>query len=125
MNSLLNWIDVHLLGKKPFYWHIHHEILVETLEFPVKKRIEHILGKPWYEQPRRLRLFKPIKSRAAQQYMRRAYSPDMPIFNADQFIEEWHRQECPSCPWNGKTIFPELSDRYYRNGTFTINQALQ
>lgn len=124
MDSLLNWIDVHLLGKKPFYWHIHHEILVETLDFPVNLRIQHINDKPWYERPRRLRLFKPVKSRAAQQYMRRSYSLNT-IYRADKFVEEWHRQECHQCPWNGKTIFPELSDPYYNAGIFKFTEALQ
>jgi hypothetical protein len=32
------------------------------------------------------------------------------LINYKQEIEELHKQECPDCPWDGRTIFPEVSN---------------
>jgi hypothetical protein len=32
------------------------------------------------------------------------------LINYKQEIEELHKLECPNCPWDGHTIFPEVSN---------------
>jgi hypothetical protein len=153
-----------------FYWHIHHDLLVEPSD-NIEARIEYIkVAKPESEVPRCLRLLAEVKGElpysvvsmgiacreAEEKYHqcmtaeRKAYaamqksaflpeperpSPDMMllawqyaceatraatrrwnesliVFQAilDRCADEigkLHDAECPCCPWNGKTIFPE------------------
>ena len=51
--------------KKPkFYWHIHHNILMELLLEPIENRIKYIIeNKPKEEIELRLRLLKPVKGK--------------------------------------------------------------
>ena len=50
--------------KKLFYWHIHHEVLVEPLTEPLKNRIDYIKkNKPQEEVAVRLKLLKPVVGR--------------------------------------------------------------
>ncbi len=74
-----------------FWWHVHHEILVETLTEPVRARINYIKSdKPKNEVELRLQLMKPVLGK---------------IPSTDKGWEKLHKQECKKCPWNGKTIF--------------------
>ena len=75
-----------------FWWHVHHEKLVEHLTEPVRARINYIKeNKPEKEIETRLKLLKPVLGK---------------IPNDEKGWEKLHKQECKDCPWNGKTIFP-------------------
>ena len=50
--------------KTKFYWHIHHDILLEPLTEPLKNRIEYIKNnKSKNEIELRLKLLKPVKGK--------------------------------------------------------------
>ena len=50
--------------KTKFYWHIHHDILLELLIEPLKNRIKFIKeNKPKDEIELRLKLLKPVKGK--------------------------------------------------------------
>gem|GEM_PF-1547566 len=50
--------------KTKYYWHIHHEVLVEALTEPLENRIKYIKEeKPEDEIELRLRLIKPVKGK--------------------------------------------------------------
>src|SRR3990167_6081858 len=104
-----------------FYWHIHHEILVELLTEPLKNRIAYIKrNKPKGEIKLRLRLLRPVKGKLSKEVVKadqardKAYQArdkadqarDKAIEKHKDEIEALHKKECPKCPWNGKTIFP-------------------
>ena len=78
------------------YWHIHHDQLVENLTEPLKNRIKFIKEKkPEDERKLRLKLLKKVECK-----------PE----NYPTTLEGWgelHKKECPNCPWNGETIFPD------------------
>ena len=78
-----------------YAWHVHHEKLWEVLTEPIKNRIAYIKeNKPPAEQATRLRLLKLIKG-------------PLPDKMTEAAMDALHKQECPDCPWNGSTIFPE------------------
>jgi len=106
------------------YWHIHHDKLLE-FSGNIDKRIEYIkYGKPTEEIELRLRLLKPvkgklpdavIKARAACEKAWAAWEKawaacDETIQKYQSKIEALHTLECPGCPWDGETIFPERKD---------------
>ena len=75
-----------------FWWHIHHEKLVEYLTEPIRARINYIKKeKQKGEVALRLKLLKPVLGK---------------IPKTEKGWERLHKQECKNCPWNGKTIFP-------------------
>ena len=75
-----------------FWWHIHHEKLVEQLTEPIRARINYIKKeKPEDEVKLRLKLLKPVLGK---------------IPNTQKGWERLHKKECKNCPWDGKTIFP-------------------
>mgnify|MGYP001598955187 FL=1 len=100
-------------------WHVHHRTLVERLNGPsgLAERQRYIQKeKPQREKARRLRLLKVVKyqdlmsqlagypgyhsgalSRAAETAIKKALKAALKVL---------HAQECPNCPWDGKTIFP-------------------
>src|SRR3972149_6330565 len=119
---------------KPF-WHIHHEVLLEWSD-DIQERIDFIQAeKPKHEVEIRLRLLKPVqgalppkpvkagdargKAKAAYDKAKAAYDKDWDAFGKDwdayrkaydkylPQIEALHALECPDCPWDGFTIFPE------------------
>src|SRR3990170_2224375 len=107
---------------KPF-WHIHHEVLLEWSD-DIQERIDYIKAhKPPHEVETRLRLLKPVqgalppklvKAKAAYAKARDAYDKAKAAYNKayDEClpqIEALHALECPDCPWNGTTIFPETT----------------
>jgi len=103
-----------------WYWHVHHDRLVEWCT-DYDGRVEYIKAKkPAEEIETRLRLFKPVAGwiperlqRADAEWKRardewgRAYAEweraDAECLPA---LEALHAVECPGCPWDGKTIFP-------------------
>lgn len=128
--------------KSGFYWHVHHNKLIEWC-YDVDERLEVIRTlKPAEEQELRERLFQPVKSklpqelletgkvydkawaahnkawaayykaRAAHNKARAAYYKAWAALNKlllkyESKIKELHAKECPNCPWDGETIFPE------------------
>ena len=112
------------LGK--LYWHIHHDTLFERTTEPISNRIAYIKkNKPSFEVPTRLRLLKPIKNVRALKRIDEAIAPawkayyeaiasarkayDEAIAPARKALEALHKQECPNCPWDGHTIFPNCT----------------
>ncbi len=124
-----------VMNNQGFCWHCHHEVLLEYChDFP--GRVDYIRRcKPTHEQKLRLRLFKPVKGelpeevvKARQAYAgaRQAYDEARQAYDEARqacteairayekaiaknmpAIKELHTRECPNCPWDGKTIFPE------------------
>lgn len=126
-----------------FYWHIHHEVLIEPATEPIENRIDYIKkNKPAHEIETRLRLLKPVRGKLPKEVIkawkayckawkayckaRDAYCKAWKAYNKarDAYNKAWdayykalqnhkseievlHKAECPNCPWNGKTIFPE------------------
>jgi hypothetical protein len=73
-----------------FWWHIHHEVLVEQLSEPVRARINYIKSdKPKDEVELRLKLLKPVLGK---------------IPTTKTGWNALHKKEC-GCGWNNKTIF--------------------
>ena len=157
-------IEVTLTPPKKWYWHVHHDILVEPLTEPIENRIAFIkANKPKEEVETRLRLLKPIKAllpvdvvktweaydkaREAHVKAREAHvkaweahvkAREAHVKAREAYVKAWeagdkaweayvkareaynktlndhkdeidalHREECPNCPWDGETIFPE------------------
>ena len=164
-------IEVTLTPPKKWYWHVHHDILVEPLTEPIENRIAFIkANKPKEEVETRLRLLKPIKAllpvdvvktweaydkaREAHDKAWEAYDKAWEAYDKawEAYVKAWeaydkareayvkareagdkaweaydkareaynktlndhkdeidalHREECPNCPWDGETIFPE------------------
>ena len=123
-----------------WYWHVHHDQLVEVLTEPLAFRIDYIRAyKPKEEIGTRLRLLKPasgvasaleqykkVKASAWEQYekveapaleqYKKVEAPALEQYKKveasawEQYENEvgrLHREQCPDCPWNGSTIFPE------------------
>src|SRR3990167_1795389 len=111
-----------------FFWHVHHTIFLEWC-YDYEERAQYIrTNKPQNEQEIRLRLFKPVqgrlpeavvKARQAYDKARQAYDKarqaylrayqeayDKALKDNMAEIEALHAKECPNCPWNGHTIFP-------------------
>ena len=122
--------------QKGFFWHVHHDKLIEFC-YGYEERASFIrTDKPTHEQKTRLRLFKPVKGslpqeviEAGQAYAKagQAYDKAWQAYNkawqaydkAEQAYGEalknnmpaitaLHEKECPNCPWNGETIFSEI-----------------
>ncbi|MCR4293606.1 MAG: hypothetical protein NUV76_12105 [Candidatus Kuenenia sp.] len=110
-----------------YFWHVHHETLVESSE-NIEGRIEYIReNKPSDEIETRLRLIKEVKGQLpiawrdaekawqdAEKAWLDAYDVCRDVYNAWQAankdeIEALHKLECLNCPWNGETIFPANS----------------
>ena len=82
-------------AKAKFYWHIHHETLVEPLTEPLKNRIKYIKEEKSKSETEeqielRLKLLKKVKGKIVKDWNK---------------IEALHKRECPNCSWDGKTIF--------------------
>jgi hypothetical protein len=116
------------------YWHVHHYALVEWCT-GYKERVAHIrTTKPDNEIETRLRLFAPVQNvppQLAKAYVEwaKAYAEwnkaksDKAWAKSDKAIaklakakanakwakvkEVLHLKECPHCPWDGTTIFPQ------------------
>ena len=101
------------MRKQGYAFHVHHDTLFEWC-FDYDKRVKYIKeNKPKHERELRLRLFKLIpkgripaklykawdaydKARDACDKAGEALAPE---------IEALHKELCPDCPWDGKTIF--------------------
>lgn len=106
-----------------FYWHIHHNILLEPAIIAMSKRRQYIKTyKPKHERTRRLKLLKAVKGilpkelmKIGEVYSRKdwtgqdEYNSKLKRFSISiaTRIYKLHQKECPRCPWDGNTIFPE------------------
>ena len=111
-----------------FAWHIHDRTLVEPLTAPMETRIQYILeNKPAWEIPTRVRVLKVVQGSLPKEVRRvgerfvQAFSEGRGygiVLNAEMAyhrtlakhqaeVEALHTQECPDCPWDGETIFPQ------------------
>ena len=109
-------------------WHVHHDVLVEPLTESIETRCAYIrIHKPKGEIKTRLRLLKrvrgeiPAKLVAARAAFLAAVAAESAAWSAawsafakaheDAIpeINRMHLEECPDCPWDGKTIFPEAN----------------
>src|SRR3990167_7800784 len=96
-----------------FFWHVHNTVLLEWC-YNYEERARYIrTNKPRNEQETRLRLFKPVQGRlpeavvkAHQAYVEARQAFDEVLEDNTAKIEALHAKECPNCPWNGHTIFP-------------------
>lgn len=118
------------MKKLKFYWHIHHDTLLESRNEPIKNRIKYIKeNKPKDEIKLRLKLLKPVKGKLPNKFIKAKEAYDEAI------LEDWlelreiyfrtrnkkwkvyneamkapgiialHKKECPNCPWTGSSIF--------------------
>ena len=112
-------------------WHVTHNRLCEPLTKPARNRIAYILTeKPKEERALRLRLMRPVRAdavaaawkvyyeavAAARKVYDEAVAPARKVYDEavaaarkvrDEAEVAAHAAECPNCPWNGTTIFPE------------------
>ena len=121
-----------------WYWHVHHDVLLEWCT-DYDKRVSYIRRyKPGKERALRLRLFRPVqgdlppdlvaaeaaydkagvaRDKAWAAYYRAEAACDKAWAACDKAgvarkgeLEALHAAECPGCPWNGQTIFPIRSE---------------
>jgi len=114
--------------KHGFYWHVHHEELMEYC-YDYDERVDYICHrKPAHEVEPRLRLMHPVRGKLPEALIkaRAAYDKGWAAYDKAQAawdkaraawenalrehkpeIEALHAQECPNCPWDGETIFPQ------------------
>jgi len=102
----------------PFYWHIHHKVLLEPpLIDTIINRIDYIKhNKPIEEVPTRLKLLGQVKGRLPFKLLYWGFIVLDKGFGSfviqdiakkyQSQINKLHKKECPGCPWDGKTIFP-------------------
>lgn len=85
------------------YWHIHHGYLIERQSEPIEARIKYVKdNKPKEEIALRLRLLQRVKNQRLAAKL---------IHEKDQDgLNKLHVEECPDCPWDGTTIFPEARE---------------
>ena len=123
------------LPHNTMYWHCHHDLLCEFVTNPNERIEYIAGNKSWDEIEIRLRLFKPIKGTlppevlnawAAYYKIGTAYDKtwnsffrlwsgplyhkvwdayDEAIATSSKELKRLHAEECPDCPWDGKTIF--------------------
>ena len=95
--------EVVKIAPREYYFHIHHEKLVELAEEPIQNRVAYIKSdKPKSEVATRLKWLTKVKD---QEAVRKALS-----WSDLKALDSLHVKEHPGCPWNGKTIFPQLQE---------------
>jgi uncharacterized coiled-coil DUF342 family protein len=126
--------------KAGFAFHVHHDVLMEICT-NYKERVEYIKEhKPRGEQEIRLRLFQLISparlprplAKALEAYDKALEACDKTREARDKALEacdktgeaydkaleaykpqinELHKELCPDCPWDGKTIFAQSASK--------------
>jgi len=95
--------------KSGWYWHLHHDRLIEWTD-DIDERWGYVVReKSAKELETRLRLMRPaigpllseLDAASAKWFAACAELDDGPSVIA------LHAIECPGCPWDGETIFPE------------------
>ena len=107
------------IPEKGFFWHVHHDLLVEWC-YGYTERVKYInTDKPPAERELRLSLFAPVQGALPDAFIQACsvYDQACSVFVQarsvyDQALAEHmpalvglHRIECPDCPWDGYTIF--------------------
>lgn len=103
------------MKKGIFYWHVHHDTLVEQITEPIENRIEYIKSnKPKHEIETRLRLMKPATGiNAAYAEYKKIQQPALAEYEkiADaayaeykKIAEKLHKEQCGCKEWNGNEI---------------------
>ena len=117
-----------------FFWHVHHEVLLEWCLNHTERANYIRLSKPQSERATRLRLLRPVKgklpkgvaetweacykawqvfneargvayTKAWKTYHETRKAYAEALIKNKAKIEKLHKKECPNCPWNGHTIF--------------------
>ena len=100
--------------KLKWYFHIHHDILVEPLTEPIKNRIKFIKeNKPKDEIKLRLKLMKPVKGKLPKKFIEARQKYDEERQKLNEVCQKYnlqalalHKKECHNCPWKNGSIFP-------------------
>jgi len=80
------------MKKLKFYWHIHHDILVEPLTEPLKNRIRYIKeNKPENEIELRLKLLKPVKGKLPKRVIKAEEAWNKAEEAYDKAEEAWNK----------------------------------
>jgi len=100
-----------------WFWHVHHDMLLEPLTRLLKKRIDYIKeNKPKKEIALRLKLIKPVKGKLPRKMVEAWEARDKAWDAWEKAWKTWdkaksdahilalHKKECPNCSWNGQTI---------------------
>lgn len=100
-------------------WHYWHRTLLAIGRSPITYRREEIReSKPQHERKTRLRLLKYVRGRLPKDVLQVLQAQAGFGVNTDRGISRLptasrkaiirlHKKECPDCPWDGRTIFPE------------------
>ena len=104
--------------KQGFYWHVHHDMLLEYC-YNYEERAEYIKKyKPKHEVEIRLRLFKPVKGKLPKEIIEAwqkwveterkwdgAWRKWVEILEKHKpFLEKLHKKECGCKEWNGERL---------------------
>lgn len=132
-----------MITKIEYYWHVHHDKLIEQLTEPIKNRIEYIKNhKPKNEIETRLRLLKNatgIKSawkkyeeilqsawkkyKETKQQALEKYEETKQQAWKKSGLEKLHKQQCGCKEWNGKElVFARVDTSGEVNGKKTIGK---
>jgi hypothetical protein len=108
-----------------FYWHVHHDLLLEPLTEPLENRIEYVRKyKPKEQLETRLKWLAPVKGKLPKALIEtgKAYKKaweackkacdvnrawatyEKAWFKHKPELEALHAKEHPGCPWDGKTL---------------------
>ena len=81
--------------KKPiFFWHIHHNVLLEPLTEPLKNRIAFIkIVKPKDEIELRLKLLKKIKGKLPKEIIEAWQKCCIEAWNGQKYFEAWQKHK--------------------------------
>lgn len=113
--------------KSGWYWHLHHDVLVEFTH-DIDERWDYVVReKSDHELPTRLRLMRPVAGKIPVALDKACAELDKASAEWYKASAEWakacaewdkahaehmpdllalHAVECPGCPWDGSTIFP-------------------
>jgi hypothetical protein len=123
--------------KSGLYWHLHHDQLIEWTD-DIDERWNYVVdNKPTDELETRLRWMRPVvgplpaelgkasvelgkaraewdkicaeRDKACVELGKARAEWDKACVECWPAIEALHTAECPGCPWDGKTLFPEAT----------------
>ena len=117
-----------------FAWHVHHDQLVEWCWSFAERRAFILAHKPMSEQHIRLTRLRPVRAPLGDPTLLEAYTQAREAKEQawEAYEQAWeasiqaqkayelsvppdalaaaHAEECPGCPWDGKTLFPEVKE---------------
>lgn len=112
LRKLKWWIIDHTWRRPGLYWHQYHSTLLGYC-CSYGERVDTIRRyKPKSERPTRLRLFQPVRGKLPKEITRALTQSSQGNWRQlclkyTKELTVLHKKECPNCPWDGKTIFPE------------------